>query len=75
VAEIPAEKFKRGWGKGKLAGRICGRILAEFCQRWQERGEIKLSQEDLWQLEDSMEIRQQAAEEIRQIYATVVSRT
>jgi hypothetical protein len=46
VAEIPAEKFKRGWGKGKLAGRICGRILAEFCQRWQERGEIKLSKED-----------------------------
>jgi hypothetical protein len=30
VAEISAKKLKRGRGKIKLPGRICGRILAEF---------------------------------------------
>jgi hypothetical protein len=30
VAEISAKKLKRGRGKIKLAGRICGRILAVF---------------------------------------------
>jgi hypothetical protein len=38
LAEIPAKKLKRGLGKRKLAGRICGRTLAEFCQKWQKRG-------------------------------------
>jgi hypothetical protein len=36
VAEISAKKLNRGQGKIKLAGRICGRILAEFYQKWQK---------------------------------------
>jgi hypothetical protein len=36
VAEISARKLKRGQGKIKLAGRICGRILAEFDQKGPE---------------------------------------
>ncbi len=40
MPEIPAKKLKRGQRKKKLAGRNCGRILAEFCQKWQKRGRI-----------------------------------
>jgi hypothetical protein len=32
------EKLRRGRGKIKLAGRICGRILEEFYQKWQKWG-------------------------------------
>jgi hypothetical protein len=37
VAEISAKKLKKGRRKIKLAGRICGRILAKFYQKWQKR--------------------------------------
>jgi hypothetical protein len=36
VAEIQAKKLKRGPEKKKLAGRICGRIFAEFCRKGAE---------------------------------------
>ena len=45
VAESPAKKLKRGRGKKKLAEKICGRILAEFYQKWQKRGHRKFSKE------------------------------
>jgi hypothetical protein len=38
VAEISAKKLKRGRGK-KSAGKVSGRILAEFYQKWQKRGQ------------------------------------
>jgi hypothetical protein len=38
VAEIPAKKLKRGQRKKNFAGRIYGRIMAEFRQKWQKRG-------------------------------------
>ncbi len=38
VVEISAKKLKRGRGK-KSAGKISGRILAEFFQKWQKRGQ------------------------------------
>jgi hypothetical protein len=43
VARWP--KSSKGAGGKKLAGRICGRILAEFCQKWQKRGRRELSKE------------------------------
>jgi hypothetical protein len=45
VAKIPAKKFKRGLEKKELAGRIHGRILAEFYQKYQKRGQRKFSKE------------------------------
>jgi hypothetical protein len=38
AAEISAKKLIRGRKKIKLAGKSCGRILAEFYQKWQKRG-------------------------------------
>ncbi len=46
VAEISAKKLKMGRGKIKLAGRICGRILAEFYQKWRKRGRRILYKKD-----------------------------
>ncbi len=45
-AEISAKKLIRSRGKIKLAGRICSRILAEFYQKRQKRGQRIFSKED-----------------------------
>jgi hypothetical protein len=45
VAAISAKKLKRGRRKIKLAGRICGRILAEFYLKWQKMGRKVFSKE------------------------------
>jgi hypothetical protein len=39
------QKAQKGPQKKKLAERICGRILAEFNQKWQKRGRRKFSKE------------------------------